>query len=343
MPFSDVIGHERPKAILQTALRHDRIAHAYLFHGEEGIGKQLVALRFAQAINCESGDGPEGPDACGRCRSCLQIEARTHPDFLAIAPDAEMANPQIKIEQIRELEQQIVYQPLVGRKKIFLINDADRMTLGAANALLKTLEEPPGHSVLLLVSGRPSALPATVRSRCQSLRFAPPARTQVEAALILKREIPPADARLLAAASQSRLGAAFTMDLAATRAAQDELCAVASPQTLRSAAAILTAAEALHKSDRGPEVLDWLSLWVRDLLLVCVGADQSHLIHADRLAALTAAARGARADQLAGLLDEIDALQRAAGRNLNTQMALETVLLRLREALGVAATATPAR
>jgi DNA polymerase-3 subunit delta' len=329
MPFSDVIGHERPKAILQTALRHDCLAHAWLFHGDDGIGKQLVALRFAQAINCESGDGS---DACGACRSCRQIEARTHPDFLAIEPDREMANPQIKIEQVRELEELIVYQPMVGRKKIFLIDDADRMNLNTANALLKTLEEPPGHSVLLLVSARPAALPATVRSRCQSLRFAPPARTQVEAALILKREIPPADARLLAAASQSRLGAALTMDLTATRAAQDELCAIASPQTLRSAAAILTAAEALHKSDRGPETLDWLSLWIRDLLLICIGAHEEHLIHTDRLPLLKSAARGAQADRLAGLLDEIDALQRSAGRNLNLQMALETVLLRLREA-----------
>jgi DNA polymerase-3 subunit delta' len=217
------------------------------------------------------------------------------------------------------------------------------MNLHAANALLKTLEEPPDHSVLLLISSRPSALPSTVRSRCQSLRLAPPARTQVEATLILRREIPPADARLLAAASQSRLGAALTMDLAAMRAAQDELCALASPPTLRSASAILTAAEALHKSDRGPEVLDWLSLWIRDLLLVCIGAAQHHLIHADRLPLLQNAARGAHADQLAGLLDDIDALQRSAGRNLNTQMALETVLLRLREALGAATAPVAAR
>ena len=340
MPFSDIIGHERPKTILQASLRQDRIAHAYLFHGDEGIGKRLVALRFAQALNCESGDGS---DACGACRSCMQIEARTHPDFLAVEPDPELANPQIKIEQIRDLEHQIAYHPLVGRKKVFLIDDADRMTLGAANALLKTLEEPPDHSVLLLVSGRPSALPATVRSRCQSLRFTPPARTQVEAALILKREIPPADARLLAAASQLRLGAALTMDLAATRAMHDELCAVASPQTLRSVTAILTAAEAFHKSDRGSEVLDWLAQWIRDLLLVCIGADQDHLIHADRLPLLKNAARGAQADRLAGLLEEIDQLQRSAGRNLNLQMALETVLLHLREALGFSPASAPAR
>ncbi len=88
----------------------------------------------------------------------------------------------------------------------------------------------------------------------------------------------------------------------------------------------------MHKSDRVPETLDWLSLWIRDLLLICIGAHEEHLIHTDRLPLLKSAARGAQADRLAGLLDEIDALQRSAGRNLNLQMALETVLLRLREA-----------
>jgi len=330
MPVADLIGHERPKKILQTALRLDCLAHAYLFHGDEQIGKKLAAIRFAQAINCEAGDGTY---ACGVCRSCQQIGNRTHPDFLLIEPDRELANPQIKIEQIRELEAQIVYQPLVGRRKIFLIDDADRMTLGAANAVLKTLEEPPAHSLLLLISSRPAALPATVRSRCQAIRFAPPAATQVEAALILARAIPPADARLLTAASQSKLGAALAMDLTALRSKQAELCSLVAPTTLRSAAAILTAAEALHKADRGAEVLDWLAQWVRDLLLVRIGAGQDHLIHTEQVAALQGAARGAAPDKLTALLDDIDALQRSAGRNLNLQMALESVLLRLREAL----------
>src|SRR6185436_10274410 len=146
MPFSDIIGHEGPKAILKASIRHDRVAHAYIFHGEDGIGKQLAAVRFAQAINCETAYGSQGPDACGACRSCSQIEASTHPDFLLIQPDREMANPQIKIEQIRELEQQLVYRPLLSPRKVYVIDDADRLTQGAANALLKTLEEPVGHS-----------------------------------------------------------------------------------------------------------------------------------------------------------------------------------------------------
>jgi DNA polymerase-3 subunit delta' len=333
MPFRDVIGHERPKAILTTALRHDRLAHAYLFCGEDSIGKKLTAQRFAQAINCDTEPGPEGPDACGACKSCVQMEGRTHPDLLVIEPDPEQANPQIKIEQIREVEQWIIYQPLVGRTKICLIDEADRMTLGAANALLKTLEEPPAHSLLLLITSRPSALPATVRSRCHAVHFTPPARTQVEAALIVKREIPPADARLLAVVSQARIGQALTMDLAETRTKQEELATLASPTSLQSVTAILTAAEALHKSGRGPEALEWLAGWVRDLILVRIGADPDHLLHPEHVPLLQAAAREARVDQLLDLLDDIDALQRAASRNLNLQLALENSLLRMREAV----------
>ncbi|MGH7209563.1 MAG: DNA polymerase III subunit delta' [Nitrospiraceae bacterium] len=341
MPFFDLIGHERPTAILKASILHDRVAHAYLFFGEDGIGKRLAALRFAQSINCETDYGPEGPDACGACRSCHQIEARTHPDFLLIEPDQEQApstrsgqaNPQIKIEQIRELEQQLVYHPLVGRRKVCLIDEADRMTPGAANALLKTLEEPPDHSLLLLITSRPSALLPTVRSRCQGIRFVAPARTQVEAALITKREIPPADARFLAIVTQARIGQALETDLASTRAQQDEFSALTSAKSLQSVGTLLTAAETLYRSNRAPEALEWMARWIRDLVLVSVGADPDHVLNRDRLPQLEEAARGLRPDALLDLLADIETIQQAATRNLNLQMALETILLRLRDAV----------
>ncbi len=316
---------------------HDRVAHAYLFYGENGIGKRLTAIRLAQAINCDTDYGPDGPDACGTCRSCHQIEARIHPDFLLIEPDQEQANPQSKIEQIRELESQIIYRPLVGRRKVCIIDEADRLTLGAANALLKTLEEPPAHSLLLLVTSRPLALPATVRSRCQGLRFAAPARTQVEAALILKREIPPDDARFLAVVTQARIGQALQTDLGATRAQQEEFCTLASARSLESVTTLLTAAEALARADRAPEALEWIVQWVRDLVLVRIGADPDSLLNLDRLPALKKTARGMPLDVLLDLLDDIEAMQRSATRNLNLQIALETVLLCLRDALSVTA------
>src|SRR5919197_1244651 len=100
MPFDDLMGHEGAKAMLRAAIRQDRLASAYLFHGEPAIGKFAMAVRFAQAINCETPPA-DVPDACGGCRSCQQIEARSHPDCLFVEPDPEQTTPQIKIDQVR--------------------------------------------------------------------------------------------------------------------------------------------------------------------------------------------------------------------------------------------------
>jgi DNA polymerase-3 subunit delta' len=331
MPFRDIIGHQLTIASLQTAVARQRLAHAYLFHGESAIGKRSTALRFAQALNCERDFPGEAIDACGACRSCQQIEARTHPDFFVIEPDSELATPQIKIEQVREIEQQIMYRPLIGERKICLIDDADRMTIGAANALLKTLEEPPDHSLFLLITSRPAALPATIRSRCQSLRFATPARTQVEAALILKRETPPADARLLAIISEGRIGEALSADAKETRARQRELLELVRPPSLQSVTALLSAAEALAKADRAPEILAWLARWIRDLVIVQIGGDRDQLLHLDELPTLEVYARQAGTDSLLDLLQDIEKTEQQATRHLNLQMALENILLRLRD------------
>ena len=333
MPFHTIIGHRSTIASLQTAAARQRLAHAYLFHGEDAIGKRTTALCFAQALLCEYGPTEDALDACGACRSCHHINVRTHPDYFVIEPDRELATPQIKIEQIREIEQQIIYRPLVGDRKICIIDDADRMTIGAANALLKTLEEPPDHSLFLLISSRPASLPATIRSRCQSLRFATPARTDVEAALILKREMRPTDARFLAMLSEGRLGEALSMDLKVARAQQQEMIKLVSPSFLRSVTNVLTAAESLAKSDRALETLLWIARWIRDLIIVQVGGDREQLLYVSEVPALERDARQAPTDALLNLLREIEDTQQQAARHLNLHMALENILLKFRDAI----------
>lgn len=337
--FQDIVGHERPKAMLRAAMQNNRIAHAYLFHGEDRIGKRFTAMRFGQALNCDENGLPL--DACGNCRSCRQIEAKTHPDLIVIEPDQELANPQIKIEQIRSLEQHIIYRPLIGRFKIVLIDEAERLTIGAANALLKTLEEPPDHCLFLLITGKPYALPVTIQSRCQRLRFVPPAQTQVEAALVVKNNMPPADARLLAIASQSRIGHALHADIKRLRATHDEFHTLLSPTSLRSITKLLAAAEGLSKSDRAAEALEWLTQYLRDLLFVSVGANKTLLMNAERMDELKTLAGTVQAEALLDLLTDIEQLQQASIRNINLQLALETLLLRMRDIIGTPATVTP--
>lgn len=342
MPFRDCIGHRQAIAFLQSAVAHERLAHAYLFHGEEAIGKRLTAIRFAQALSCERPPETEDLDSCGVCRSCQQIEARTHPDFFVIEPDQEQATRQIKIEQVREIEHQIMYRPLISERKICLIDDADRMTIGAANALLKTLEEPPAHSLFLAISSRPAALPATIRSRCQALRFTTPARTQVEAALIVKREIPPAEARFLAIISEGRIGEALTADVKDVRARQQELVNLVRPQSLQSIGAILSSAEAIAKADRAQDMLAWLARWIRDLVLIQIEGDRDQILNLDDLTTLETYAQRADTDALLDLLREIEMTEQRATRHLNLHMALETILLRLRAAVTMSSTPLPA-
>ena len=155
----------------------------------------------------------------------------------------------------------------------------------------------------------------------------------METALKTTRRIPPADARFLAMVTQGRIGQALETDLAATRVQQDEFSTLTSAKSLQSVATLLTAAEALYRSDRAPEALEWIVRWIRDLILVSVGADPDHLLNRDRLPQLEESAHGLRPDALLDLLADIETIQQAATRNVNLQMALETILLRLRDAI----------
>jgi DNA polymerase-3 subunit delta' len=330
MPFADIIGHDRAKALLQAAVARDRLAHAYLFHGVDRIGKRLLATRLAQALLCDGGPGSTAVDGCGVCRSCRQIDAQTHPDFTYIRPDPEQANPQIKIEQIRDIEHQLIYRPLIGDRKICMIDEADRMTIGAANALLKTLEEPPDHSVFLLISSRPSALPATIRSRCQVLRLTPPARTQIEAAVVLRRNLPPADARFLAILSEGQLGRALETDVGEEKLRHSEYATSLTPAALGSIGTLLTTAETMAKTDRAGEALSWLQRWLRDRLIEAVSGTSDDILDQDHEDGPAASAAVVNVDALIELLEDIDQLDRQGHRHLNLQMALEHILLRVR-------------
>mgnify|MGYP001279889514 CR=1 FL=1 len=333
MPFTDIVGHEKPIAFLKTVLRNGQLGHAYLFYGADGIGKRQVAIRLAQTLLCEHNiDGAE-TDSCGACRGCLQVEARTHPDYLLVEPDPEQATLQIKIEQIRELESQVVYRPLIAPSKVFVIDEADRLTIGAANALLKTIEEPPTHALFLLVTGRIDALPATIRSRCQRLRFAAPSQEQVQRTLTARLGWSAADAQFVTMLTESRIGRAMKVDPASLRTQQEEFCTLAAAKALQSPASVLTIAETLHRADRATDALTWLARWVRDLILIRTGAEAALLVNQDRRTALEQGWRSDQLDPLLELYTTIDQMERASTRNLNLQLALESILLRLRDIL----------
>src|SRR6202158_6057141 len=167
--FSDVIGQEHVTRTLQNAIAQDRIAHGYIFSGHRGIGKTTVARILAMALNCRSTNETTGKppiEPCGMCESCTEIRAGNSVDVIEIDAATNRG-----IDEIRELREAARYRPARDRFKIYILDEAHQITDAAFNALLKTLEEPPGHVIFMMATTQPEDLPQTIRSRCQNFSF----------------------------------------------------------------------------------------------------------------------------------------------------------------------------
>src|SRR5436190_17885577 len=222
--FSSLIGNEDVKDSLRRLLSGGRVPGSMLFTGDEGIGKKLFALELAKAMNCRQRIGVE---ACDECSSCKRISRSTFPPFTSEDDNKErmiwsehadlaMVRPHkqiIRVKPMRELEREANFRPFEGAARVFIVEDADYMNDQAANALLKTLEEPPATTHLILTTTNPTALLATIRSRCQVIRFAPIAAEQIEQFLVEQKAMPASDAVLLARTSQGSIGRACASDL----------------------------------------------------------------------------------------------------------------------------------
>ncbi len=163
--FSEVIGQEHVTRTLKNAIEQGRIAHGYIFSGHRGIGKTTIARILAMALNCRSADGPV-PEPCGVCESCTEIRAGNSVDVIEIDAATNRG-----IDEIRELREAARYRPARDRYKIWILDEAHQITDAAFNALLKTLEEPPGHVVFMMATTQPEDIPQTIRSRCQHFSF----------------------------------------------------------------------------------------------------------------------------------------------------------------------------
>lgn len=163
--FDEIIGNEQIKEELKRLVDENKVSHSYMFIGTEGIGKQMMARDFAQIILCTN----EMKKNCGQCKSCIEFISNNHPDFLYLEPDGNS----IKIEQIRYLQRKIQEKPIISNKKVYIINDADKMTTEAQNCLLKTLEEPPEYSTIILIGSNENAFLNTIKSRCMKISFQP--------------------------------------------------------------------------------------------------------------------------------------------------------------------------
>mgnify|MGYP004516695643 FL=1 len=171
MSFEKIIGNNKIKNELIKAFRTNSIAHSYIFSGQYGIGKKQIAIEFAKMILCLNKDNAP----CGECKSCLELENDNNPDFNIIKPDGK-----IKIDQIRQMLEKVYEKPIISDKKVYIIDDAETMTVEAQNCLLKTLEEPPEYIVIILITSNESNLINTIKSRCLKLTFNPLENSEIK-------------------------------------------------------------------------------------------------------------------------------------------------------------------
>jgi DNA polymerase-3 subunit delta' len=356
--LADVRGHDRVRAILSRALERDRLPPALLFAGPDGVGKKLVALAVAQAALCERAPAPE---PCGACRACRRVEAALAPDRLEalraeadrhpdvdvwrnfrLHPDLVLAEgwwltktgrprpePEIRVDQVRDLIAEISGAPFEARRRLFVIDDAHTMNEPAQNALLKSLEEPPPRSHVILVSAAPLGLRQTVRSRCQLLRFGPLARAAVAAHLAGRRGVPEEQARTQAALAGGSLGAALTFEAESYGRMREGLIGLLERVGALDPLARMEAAEELEQTDDPTLLLTTLCSLLRDLLALRAGASKETLVHpdlAERLAPLARGPLGERATLLAERAGEARfALRGFANRLLTFDLLVDSL------------------
>ncbi|MFH0786360.1 MAG: DNA polymerase III subunit delta' [Pseudomonadota bacterium] len=204
MSFSQIQGQDRAIENLKQSLKRDKLHHAYLFSGPEGVGKKMAAVELIKALNCDQ-PGPEG--GCDQCPSCRKIDKQIHPDFIHLKPEG--AN--IRIEQIRNLGQQLSYGPALGRSRLCLLDMASDLNEPAANAFLKTLEEPPPGTLFVLLVRDPGELLPTLVSRCVSIAFRPLSLALIAEKLMEEKGLSREEAQALSLVSGGSIGRAFVL------------------------------------------------------------------------------------------------------------------------------------
>jgi DNA polymerase-3 subunit delta' len=329
---NSLIGHALPQKILFQAVLSQKAGHAYLFSGEEGIGKRSVALAMAKSLLCMK----PSPLGCGRCASCLKSDQKNHPDLFEIFPDGAF----IKISQVKLIQEEMSLQPALSLRKVFIVDEADRMNPEAANAFLKSLEEPPADTSFFLIASRPQAILSTILSRCQQIRFSTPPIEELVQFLIGKRSLSEQDARHIAKRSLGKVGLALSLDLKNLEQEDHAYFQLIQPEILESPARLFQLSEELSRdADHFKKTAEWLLSSIRDMILWKNCPDPNYLILDRYWERIRDGSNLFSSEQLNQAFAFLKKVERLTQRNMNRPLALETILLHLHPRPGAAASA----
>lgn len=324
MSFADIYGHSKQIGMLQKAMKLGRVGHSYIFSGLNAIGKKTLALAFTRALNCEN--SVLHHDACGECPSCLKMIHGNHPDVHVVASQAQF----IRIDAIRNIQEQMTFKPLEGKRRVFIIDDADKMNEQAANALLKTLEEPSADNVIVLVTARPYWLPQTILSRCRHMRLNPLPPETVARFLSEQKQMDAYKASLLASLSGGSIGQALELDSEDMIAFRAELGGRLTAATTRDPMSLLALSSFLGQDKKEiKQGLKILNTYFRDALIYKETSLPSMMINANDLPTVSSLSGRLSGEQILQNIAVVDQSTDLIEMNVNKSLTLEAMAFKL--------------
>lgn len=324
--FSEIVGHEQIKEHMQAAIRDKKPFHAYLFQGEEGVGKEALARTFAAGLQCQS-ESTDKP--CKECVSCRQMESGNQPDVIWVTRE----KASLGVDEIREqLCNTMDIKPFSGSYKIYLVPEAEKMTEAAQNALLKTIEEPPEYGIVILMTSNISALLPTIQSRCLTMEFRPLSTAVVESFVKEHCQVPDYQARASAAFAQGNLGKAMryakSEDFIERKDHIISLLRHVEQMDLSEMLAVIK--DLGTRKDEVRDYIDLMVLWYRDVLLFKATKDINQLLFQDEASYISREASHRSYEKIEEILQAFEKAKVRLRANVNFDITMELMLLTLK-------------
>ena len=325
--FKDVVGHKDIIKYIQNAVRQNKLSHAYILNGQRGSGKKLLARLFAMTLQCESGQS----EPCGECRSCKQTKSDNQPDIITIKHEKPAS---ISVDDIREqLNGDIMIKPYSSPYKIYIVPEADIMTVQAQNALLKTLEEPPEYAVIFLLTENADSLLSTIRSRCVMLKLRNIKDKLVKKYLMEELQVPDYQAEVCAAFAQGNIGRAIMLAKSEHfNEIKDEAIQLLKYLDEMELHEIVGAIKQINKYKlEVTDYLDMISIWYRDILLYKATKDIASLVFSDQIKSIKEKATKSSYEGIETILQSIEKAKLRLKANVNFDLVMELLLLTIKE------------
>jgi len=325
--FDDIVGYEDIKAHLTEAIKGNKISHAYIFDGEDGCGKRMMAQAFAMAIQCTG----KTQGACNECKSCKMALSYNHPDIIWVEHEKDTT---ISVDEIRkQLVGDVLIRPYQSDYKIYIIDDAELLNEQAQNAMLKTIEEPPEYVCIILLTNNSKKFLPTILSRCITLNFKPINIDKVTKFVAMKCQIPDYQARLCAQFSQGNIGKAMMLATGGEiTGIKDEILTILKYSNQMTIQEIIEAIRQCKKHKlTASEYIDFILMWYRDILMYKATGDINQLMYKDEVNYIKNQAKIVSYEGVDKIVAALDTAKKRLKANVNFDLTMELMLLTIKE------------